>query len=111
VTARSRSSGSDGPRRVGESLDAVVTRLGPTDASSFGAIFGRWEAIAGPALSAHVQPVRLTDDNTLVLAADHPAWATQVRSLGQSLLTEVARVAGVAPTRIDVVVRHRSGGR
>jgi predicted nucleic acid-binding Zn ribbon protein len=77
----------------------------PHGAHSFGAIFGRWEEIAGPALAAHVRPLRVTEES-LVLAADHPAWATQVRALGATLLVRVNDVAGCAPGRIEVVVKR-----
>jgi predicted nucleic acid-binding Zn ribbon protein len=95
----------DGPRRVSETLDAVVRRIAPQSAGEFGAVFGRWEEIVGPALAAHVRPVRVTDD-ALVVAADHPAWATQVKALGSTVLAQVGEVAGRAPARLEVVVRR-----
>jgi predicted nucleic acid-binding Zn ribbon protein len=97
--------GDDGPRRVQESLDAVVRHIAPQGAGPFGAIFGRWEEIVGDALAAHVRPVRATED-TLVVAADHPAWATQVRALSSTLLAQIAAATGRAPERLEVVVRR-----
>jgi len=94
-----------GPRPIGESLDAVVRPVAPHGARAFGAIFGRWEEIVGPALAAHVRPVRATEE-VLVVAADHPAWATQVRSLGPTLLAQIDQAAGHAPARLEVVVRR-----
>jgi predicted nucleic acid-binding Zn ribbon protein len=94
-----------GPRPVRESLDAAVRRIAPQGADEFGAIFGRWEEMVGPALAAHVRPIRATED-TLVVAADHPAWATQVRSLSAVLLSQIGERAGRAPARLEVVVRH-----
>jgi hypothetical protein len=54
-----------------------------------------------------------------VVSVDHPAWATQVRRLGDELLDRVADGGGVArPNRVEVRVRanrpgfgadHRSG--
>jgi predicted nucleic acid-binding Zn ribbon protein len=95
----------DGPRRVSETLDAVVRHIAPQSAGEFGAIFGRWEEIVGPALAAHVRPVRITAE-ALVVAADHPAWATQVRALGSTVLAQVGEVAGKAPAHLEVVVRR-----
>jgi predicted nucleic acid-binding Zn ribbon protein len=86
-------------------LDAAVRRIAPQSAGEFGAIFGRWEEIVGPALAAHVRPVRATDE-ALVVAADHPAWATQIRALGTTVLAQVAEAAGRAPARLEVVVRR-----
>jgi predicted nucleic acid-binding Zn ribbon protein len=90
---------------VSESLDEVVRQIAPQSAGEFGAIFGQWEEIVGPAIAAHVRPIRVTDE-ALVVAADHPAWATQVRALGTSLLAQVGEAAGRAPGRLEVVVRR-----
>jgi len=57
-----------------------------------------------PAPAAHVRPVRVTEE-ALVVAADHPAWATQVRALGTTLLAQVGEATGRAPARLEVVVR------
>jgi predicted nucleic acid-binding Zn ribbon protein len=96
----------DGPRRLSESLDAIVQGISPQTAGEFGVIFGKWEEIVGARLAAHVQPVRATSE-ALVVAADHPAWATQVRALGTSVLARVAAAAGRAPERLEVVVRRQ----
>ncbi|HMD46767.1 MAG TPA: DUF721 domain-containing protein [Acidimicrobiales bacterium] len=97
---------SDGPRRVGDSLSVVARRLGPVDVEGLTAVFTRWEEIAGPVVAEHVRPVRVAD-GVLVVAADHPAWATQVRTLQAVLLAKVAEIAGRAPERLDVVIRPR----
>ena len=69
-------------------------------------MFSRWEEIVGPAMAGHVQPVRL-DAEALVVSVDHPAWATQVRYLGDELLDRVAEQAGVErPGRLEVRVRR-----
>jgi predicted nucleic acid-binding Zn ribbon protein len=100
-----RGRGDEGPRRVSETLDEVVRHIAPQSAGEFGAVFGRWEEIVGHALAMHVRPIRVTDE-ALVVAADHPAWATQVRALGTTLLAQVGEVAGRAPGRLEVVVRR-----
>jgi predicted nucleic acid-binding Zn ribbon protein len=97
---------SEGPRKVSESLETIVRGISPQSAGEFGVIFGRWDEIVGARLAAHVQPVRATAD-ALVVAADHPAWATQVRALGTTLLAEVAKAAGRAPRRLEVVIRRQ----
>lgn len=53
--------------RLSDSLAAVVRDLrdeppsgdGVAAVASMGGVFGRWEAAVGPAVAAHVQPVRL----------------------------------------------------
>ena len=68
-----------------------------TDAGALGALFGRWEEIAGPDLARHVRPLKLSG-GVLWVAADHAAWATQVRALGAALLD---RVGAIAEQRAD----------
>ena len=47
-------------------------------------------------MAGHVQPIRL-DSEALVVSVDHPAWATQVRRLGDELLDRVAEETGARP--------------
>jgi predicted nucleic acid-binding Zn ribbon protein len=94
-----------GPRRVKESLDAVASRLGNPDADTLSAVFVQWEEIAGESVASHVQPVRLKD-GVLVVAADHPAWATQIRALSATVLQRIGDITGCAPTRLEVTVRR-----
>ncbi|HEX3980817.1 MAG TPA: DUF721 domain-containing protein [Acidimicrobiales bacterium] len=95
-----------GPRPLDASLEAVSERLGMTDGHGVGRLFARWPDIVGPALAEHVQPVRL-DRQALVVVVEHPAWATQVRRLGEALLDRVAEECAVArPVRVEVRVRR-----
>jgi predicted nucleic acid-binding Zn ribbon protein len=103
---RRRPPGPDaGPRAIGSLLEPYARRLGPVGAESLGALFARWEDIVGPAMAAHVSPVRL-NGATLVVQADHPGWATQVRHLADEVLTRVGETVGPpAPTHLEVRIR------
>jgi predicted nucleic acid-binding Zn ribbon protein len=92
--------------RIGEALGEVASKLGAGRADVVGTLFRRWDDIVGTAVAAHVRPARV-DGTTLVLDADHPAWATQVRQLTAQILTRVCEVCGPAeaPTRVEVRVR------
>ena len=79
--------------------------LDTADVATLAGVFGRWEEIAGPALAAHARPLRLTG-GVLVLVVDHPAWATQVRTLAASLLQRIGELSGSTPDRVEVVVRR-----
>jgi predicted nucleic acid-binding Zn ribbon protein len=102
-----RSAGHEGgPRRLEDSLDAVTRRLGMNDAKGLGRLFACWPEIVGTAMAGHVQPIRL-DSEALVVAVDHPAWATQVRGMGDALLDRVVDETGAArPGRLEVRVRR-----
>jgi len=89
---------------LSDALDVLVGHFGQGDAGAFGAVFSRWEEIAGPAIAGHVQPLRISGD-VLVLRADHPAWATQVRALAPTLLAQIREITGGSPTRLEVVIR------
>jgi predicted nucleic acid-binding Zn ribbon protein len=95
-----------GPRPIDASLEAVSEKLGIADGHGVGRLFARWTQIVGPALAEHVQPVRL-DHQVLVVVVEHPAWATQVRRLGDALLDRVADECDVPrPTRVEVRVQR-----
>jgi predicted nucleic acid-binding Zn ribbon protein len=84
----------------------VSRRLGLGNSQGFGRLFAQWPEIVGVAMAAHVQPVRL-DDTALVVTVDHPAWATQIRRMGDDLLDRVAEETGTArPNRLEVRVRR-----
>jgi predicted nucleic acid-binding Zn ribbon protein len=106
VNGNDRTDRQSGPRRLGSSLDAVSRRLGMADSKGTGLLFARWPEIVGAAMAAHVQPIRL-DGNGLVVSVDHPAWATQIRRMGDELLDRVAEETGTArPSRLEVRVRR-----
>ncbi len=95
-----------GPRPIEASLDAVSKKLGMEDSRGLGRLFAHWTEIVGAAMSEHVQPIRL-DREALVVSVDHPAWATQVRHLGDDLLDRIAERTGLArPHRVEVRVRR-----
>jgi predicted nucleic acid-binding Zn ribbon protein len=94
------------PRPLDGSLEALSKRFGLAGAHGLGRLFAGWTEIVGPAMAEHVQPVRI-DASALVVTVDHPAWATQVRRLGDTLLDRAAAHAGVdRPERLEVRVRR-----
>ncbi len=97
-----------GPRPIGESVSQAVARLSEAGPAQLSAVFSRWEEVAGPVLGRHVRPVRISG-GVLVVAADHPAWATEVRALSASVLERVGEIAGEVPDRLEVTVRRPGG--
>jgi predicted nucleic acid-binding Zn ribbon protein len=91
---------------VGESLPRVLGRLGAAASpATMEAVFSRWGEIAGADLCEHVRPVRV-DDRVLVVAADHPAWATRARMQSGRILAQVAALGDHALERLEVVVER-----
>jgi predicted nucleic acid-binding Zn ribbon protein len=70
-------------------------------------VFGSWPEIVGPQLAAHTSPDAF-DDGELVVSADSPAWATQLRLLTPQLLARLEEELG-AGTVQRVKVRGPSG--
>ncbi|MHB8592864.1 MAG: DciA family protein [Acidimicrobiales bacterium] len=91
---------------MAEALNAVAARLGVSRPGAVAAVFGRWEELVGSSVSMHVHPLKL-QGATLVVTADHPAWATQIRHLAPEILARLAEVCppGEAPERLEIRVR------
>ena len=47
------------PVPISRSLDSIMKSLRGTDRIQIGGVFGRWDDAVGPAVAAHVRPVRL----------------------------------------------------
>jgi predicted nucleic acid-binding Zn ribbon protein len=88
-------------------LGAVAGRMGLGRTDLITVIFGRWEELVGSSVAAHVKPLRLVA-GTLIVSADHPGWATQVRHLAPEILERVAAECGGedAPVRLEIRVRR-----
>ena len=92
------------PMRLDAALDRVVRSLrAGAGRAEVGGLFGRWEDAVGPAVAAHVRPIRL-DRGVLLVEVDDPAWATQLRFLIDDLRERLRRVAGVTVERLEVRV-------
>jgi predicted nucleic acid-binding Zn ribbon protein len=94
------------PRPLDGSLEALTRKLGLEGAAGVGRLFAGWTEIVGEAMAEHVRPLRI-DRSALVVTVDHPAWATQVRRLGDTLLDRASAHAGVdRPERLEVRVQR-----
>jgi predicted nucleic acid-binding Zn ribbon protein len=94
------------PRPVRDSLEVLAARLGAPNSASLAAVFGHWEEAVGPAVAAHCRPSSLVN-GVLVVEVDDPAWATQLRYLGSTVVERFAVTAGPGVVaRIEVRVRR-----
>jgi predicted nucleic acid-binding Zn ribbon protein len=95
-----------GPRRVGESMSHLLDRLGsaPTPAV-LEAVFGQWEELVGSELGRHVRPQRV-DGRVLVVAVEHPAWATRARMESGQILARLRAQGETSIDRVEVVVER-----
>jgi predicted nucleic acid-binding Zn ribbon protein len=92
------------PPRIGDLLDRVVRGLGAPGADVLDEVFGHWRDLAGP-LADHARPVVVRAE-TLVVAVDQPAWATEMRFRQRELLDRLDhRIGAGRVTRIEVQIR------
>ncbi len=100
----------DDPQPVGEALAALARDLGIADPKVLGALHTRWEEVVGDQLASHARPRALLD-GVLTIEVEDPAWATQVRYLGDALKERAAAILGEGSVRsVRVVVVGRGGG-
>lgn len=96
----------NGPRPVAESLPRLLGRLGaPTTPATKEAVFARWEDLVGAELGAHLRPLRV-DGRALVVAVDHPAWATRARMESGRILARLNELGETTIERLEVVVER-----
>ena len=91
---------------MAQSIAKVLSRIGASPSpQTMDLVFSRWEEVAGPELASHLQPMRL-QNSTLVVGADHPAWATRARMESERILTRVHQLGDTTIERIEVVVQR-----
>lgn len=101
----SRTGEGRGPRPVGESVARVLGRLGAPSPTTLEIVFGRWDEVVGHDLAAHLRPRRV-DGSLLVVAADHPAWATRARLESGQIVARVRALGETGIGRVEVVVER-----
>jgi predicted nucleic acid-binding Zn ribbon protein len=91
------------PVPLTQSLDSVMRSLRGADRIQLGGLFGRWDEAVGETVAAHVRPIKL-DRGVLLVEADDPAWATQVKFLADTIVERLHDVAGVEVDTVEVRV-------
>ena len=81
------------PAPLAGALSALAGQKGWTKRLRGARIHEHWAEIAGPAVAANVEPVRL-HGGVLVVRATSPAWATQLRYLTPQLMARANEVLG-----------------
>ena len=96
----------EGPRRVADSMARLLGRLGaPPAPATMEAVFARWDEVVDGEVGAHLRPVRI-DGSVLVVAADHPAWATRARMESAQILARLRPRCDTPIDRLEVVLER-----
>ena len=104
----------DAPEPISGALDRLSRKLGGPSSAVLRTIFGSWETLVGASVAAHVKPVALRG-KILIVAADAPAWATQMAWLGPDLARRVneelgATIVTSVEARVRPTERPEKGG-
>lgn len=102
AAARQVGDGRD-PARFGQLIARLVAERGWEETTTAAGVLANWEAVVGPEIADHCQPVSLVDGE-LVLVAESSAWATQLRLLTRTLMARLKEHAG-STVVTKVVVR------
>jgi predicted nucleic acid-binding Zn ribbon protein len=96
----------NGPQPMGDAIAKVLSRIGASPSpQTMELVFTRWEEVVGVELASHLQPMRL-QNATLIVGADHPAWATRARMESERILARVRQLGDTTIQRIEVVVQR-----
>jgi predicted nucleic acid-binding Zn ribbon protein len=76
------------PRGLGSVLDNLTVDLGWTSTLAKSQLLVSWGDIVGPDIAARTSPVAI-EENTLTVACESTAWATQLRLMSTDILTKI----------------------
>lgn len=99
----------DDPQPLNVAVGGMLSARGWRARASVASVFGRWAEIVGPQVAGHVTPETF-EDGELVVTADSPAWATQMRLLAPQVLKRLGEELGAGTVR-HVKVRTPGGAR
>jgi predicted nucleic acid-binding Zn ribbon protein len=94
-----------GPRRVAASLPRLLGRLGAPPTEVLEIVFTRWGEVVTGELGVHLRPLRV-DRQALVVAADHPVWATRARLESAEIVGRIRALGDSPIERLEVVVER-----
>jgi predicted nucleic acid-binding Zn ribbon protein len=87
-------------------MPRLLGRLGASATpATLEAVFTRWAELVGAELGEHLRPVRV-DGRALVVAVDHPAWATRARMESGQILARLRELGDTPIDRLEVVVER-----
>lgn len=83
----------DEPVNIGWSVERLLRNMRAPGTDVLKAVFLQWPEIVGDDVAAHARPSAV-DGHTLVVIADDPTWASQLRWLETELTARIEKVSG-----------------
>ena len=81
------------PVRLGLIINRLMQNMKAPSIDVLRAVFVQWPEIVGEDVAAHAHP-SVIDGQTLVVVADDPTWASQLRWLETELIQRIEKVSG-----------------
>ncbi|MBO0805553.1 MAG: DUF721 domain-containing protein [Nocardiopsaceae bacterium] len=86
------------PQPLNVAVGGMLSARGWRARAAVASVFGRWAQIVGPQVAEHVTPESFSDGELVVLA-DSPVWATQMRLLAPQILGRLGEELGAGTIR------------
>jgi predicted nucleic acid-binding Zn ribbon protein len=86
-------------------MSRLLGRLGAPPTEVLEIVFTRWGEVVSGDLGAHLRPLRV-DRSVLVVAADHPAWATRARLESSDIVARIHALGESPIQRLEVVIER-----
>jgi predicted nucleic acid-binding Zn ribbon protein len=86
-------------------MSRLLGRLGAPPTEVLEIVFTRWDEVVSGNLGAHLRPLRV-DRSVLVVAADHPAWATRARLDSSHIVARIHALGESPIERLEVVIER-----
>lgn len=87
-----------GPRSVRDLVERLAERRGWKERLAVGRLQERWAEVAGPAVAARSEPIRL-EGGVLTIRVEAGAWATELSLLRTTLAARAETVLGPGSVR------------
>jgi predicted nucleic acid-binding Zn ribbon protein len=87
------------PERLAESLTRFLRSSGISDRVKQMSVLEHWEELVGAEIARVTQPLSITADGTLFVAAKSHAWMSELTLMEADLLASLNRVTGDRPIR------------
>ena len=82
----------DEPERINSILNEIIETRSWNRGIAEGNLFSQWSEIVGADIAEHSEPITLLDGR-LTIRTSSSAWATQLRLIGDQLLTTIQKSA------------------
>lgn len=97
------------PAAISIACSTWLSRVGLTNLKMLGDVETVWEEVVGSEVAHHAQPIGIEDD-ILIVAVDHPSWATELSFCSEQICHSLQlRLESSPARRIRVTIKGQKG--